>query len=481
MTALRRWLAGSAAGAFLGLGLCSPAEAWGPTTRTAIVAAGTHLLGQDASFTLSRSLKNVMLGAQLPDEEFNRQFPLFAVDPVGAIQREMILLQTMKSDRIDPYYAYRLGVLGRMVADATAPLINGGSTRERYYADVDKVIDRANLQPATRKFVDPRAYFSLVQSQAASNDRTIELEYQAGAGFSGIARAALGQDASRSVNAVADVWHTLLTAPASAFEEPAAAKRDYVLGAIDFYLQQRNLSEAQATYELAMDEDLIDTNVQKKIGDLYFDHGLYDQAIVEYQKILAKDSSQRDVVERVAEYHEMTGDAAADENRLEAARDSYAKAVEANSLHSGAQRKLLNIEARIFAREERLIQQRAAIDEARELENRAEEAAIRRDYARAISLLQDAQNRYGTVTDEFAAESREAINGQRIVMMRTKELKQELIGNSTDLSGSSAPFDASQIAAQTPDVSRKALENMLQIEYRNAVTALGQQSEGLQP
>lgn len=474
-TSTRRWLAGGAAGALFGLGLCGGADAWGPTARTAIVAAGTHLLGQDAAFTLSRSLRNVLLGAELSDEEFNKKFPLYAVDPVGAIQREMVLLQTMKSDRIDPYYAFRLGVLGRMVAGATAPLVNDSPTQDRYYTDADQAIGRTNLQPAPRKFVDPRAYFSLVQGQAGANDRTIEIEYQSGIGFNGIARAALGQDASRSVNAVADVWHTLLTAPASAFEEPTAAKRDYVLGAMDFYLKQRELGEAQATYALAAEDSLIDTNTQKKIGDLYFDNGLYDQAIVEYQKILARDPGQRDVVTRVAEYYELTGDTAADSDKLEAARDAYAKAVEANSLHPEAQRKLLNMEARIFAREERLGQQRAALEEARALENRAEEAAIRRDYARAISLLRDAEDRYGSVTDEFAVESREAINGQRIVMMRTKELKQELIDNSADLSGSSAAFDARQIASQTPDVSRKALEDMLQTEYRSAVRALGEQ------
>lgn len=481
VTSGRRWLACVAAGALFGFGLCGGADAWGPTTRTAIVASGTHLLGQDASFTLSRSLKNVMLGVELPDTEFNRQYPLYAVDPVGAIQREMVLLQTMKSDRIDPYYAFRLGVLGRMVASATAPLAGGGSTQTRYYTDTDQAIARTSMVPAPRKFVDPRAYFGMVQSQAAANDRTIELEYQQGIGFNGIARAALPQDASRSVNAVADTWHTLLTAPAAAFEEPTAAKREYVLGALDFYLKQKNLAEAQATYAFATDEGLVDTNTQKKIGDLYFDNGLYEQAIVEYQKILAKDPGQRDVVERVAKFYELTGDTAVDSDKLEAAREAYAKSVEANSLHTDSQRKLLNVEAKIFAREERLVQQRAAIEEAQAIEGRAEEAAIRRDYARAIALLRDAEGRYASVTDEFAAESNLAVNGQRIVMMRTKELKQELIDNSATLSGSGAAFDARQIASQTPDVSRKALEDMLQSEYRSAVDALGQQSDGLQP
>ncbi len=448
-----------------------------------MVSAAAHVLGQDPAFTLTRLSRYVTLGADLPQEEFEKLHPLYKVDPVGAIQREMILLQSLRGDRIDPYYAYRLGSLGRMVADATAPLVTGsnGGLRERYYGDVEKVINRAGLEMASRKVVDPRPYFSFVQAQASANDQTIEIEYRSGTGFSGIARAALPADASRSVNSVADVWYTVLTSQAAAFDQPDSAKRDFIVGAIGFYLKQKNTAEAEASYEAAEEQGLMDINLRKAIGDLFFDNGLYDRSIIEYQKILTSDPSRRDVIERVARYYEITGDDAVKLEKLEAAREAYAKALEADKLHPEAQRKLLNVEAKIYARDERLVSQRTSIEQARSLENRAEEAARRRDYARAISLLRDAEARYAEITDEFPAESKDATTGRRTVLMRTKEIKQQLIDNSASLSGSSAAFDARQLAGQSAGVSQEALKKMLQSEYASAVRALGSQMDEAQP
>src|SRR5262249_53561948 len=160
------------------------------------------------------------------------------------------------------------------------------------------------------------------------------------------------------------------------------------------------------------------TQMQKGVADLFFDSAHYDRAMVEYQKILAVEPGRRDVVERVAKFYEITGDDAVKAEKLEAAREAYGKALEANSLHPDAQRKLLNVEAKIYARDERLTKQRTAIDEARNFEDRAEEAAARRDYAMAISMLNNASQRYGEVTDEFPAETKDANTGRRTVEMR---------------------------------------------------------------
>src|SRR5690606_33593746 len=123
---------------------------------------------------------------------------------------EMSLLQAVRSDRIDPYYAYRMGVLGKMVAQAVAPLADAPpNIKSAYYADVDGAIQGARLQNSQRKLVDPRPYFNGVIRDARSNAQTIILEYQAGDGFQGLAKNAVPGHASRAVAAVADVWHTI--------------------------------------------------------------------------------------------------------------------------------------------------------------------------------------------------------------------------------------------------------------------------------
>ncbi len=456
---------------------CMPAGAWGPDTQVAIVSAGTRLLGQDSTFSLHQFLKYVNQGASIAPDRQRALFPAFSIDHVNAIQREMILLQSVRGDRIDPYYAYRLGALGKLVAQATAPLAEseGSTVRAQYYADVDGAIDQTNLRPERRKVVDPRAYFSLLRSQASQNEKTIEVDYRGGVGFSGFARSSLPHDASRSVNAVADVWYTVLTAQMPLYDQPVGAKRDYILDGLDFYLSLGNLEEAKAIYESAQDMNLMDNNLRKSIGDKYFAAGQFDRAMVEYQKILESAPDRRDVVERVAVFYEQAGDRAREKGDLEGAREAYAKAVDANSLLTDAQRKLLDVDSKIASRDQRLVVQRSAADEARELENRAEESAVRRDYAQAIALLREAEEKYASVTDEFPEEAKLANVGQRNVSLRLKELKQELIANSRTLSGSGFVQDAQQIAGNTPDASMDALKSMVGAEYRGAVRALGDQ------
>ena len=457
----------------LALALATPASAWGPTAQSSISNAAAHVLSREDNFPLTQLIKYVHEGASLPAAELDQLHQLFPIDPVGAIQREMYLLQSVRTDRIDPYYAYRLGTLGAMVVRATAPLAQtSASARREYYADVERSIDGVDLRVDRRKQVDPRAYFNLVTADAWANDQTILVDYRGGVGFSGYARSALSIDASRSVNAVADVWYTIISSAAPVFELSPSNIRDYSIGAIQFYLKLGNFEEVEEAYRDATAQGMITTAMRKSIGDLYFEAGFAERAIEEYEKVLADSPGQRDVTERISQYYEGVGDAAIARNNLEDARDAFALALNVDSLHPTAQRKLLSVEARIFARDERLISQRLATEEALSYENRAEEASVRRDYAMAISLLREAQSQYAAVTDEFPAEARVAELGNRNVGLRIAELKGELIENAQSLSGTGFRFDAQRLASQTGDRNEQALKRMLNEEYDRALEAL---------
>jgi len=452
------------------------ASAWGPVTQTSITTAAAHVLARDDEYPLTKLLRYVRQGAEVSPAVQNEMHPLFEIDHVGAIQREMFLLQSVRGDRVDPYFVYRLGVLGKLVVQASAPLANSSTrVRDRYYADVERGIDGVDLDVQARKLVDPRAYFTFITSEASKNDQTIIIDYQGGIGFRGYPASALSIDASRSVNAVADVWYTILSSAAPAFELSPSNMREYTLGAVRFYLEARNLREADAAYQEAEARSILTIDVQKSIGDLFFDAGLAERAIEEYQKVLTRSPGRRDVTERMSRHYELVGDEAMSRRNLEDARDAYTKALQIDSLHPDAQRKLLDVESRIFARDERLVTQRIAAEEARELEHRAEEAAVRRDYAQAIALLRQAEQRYGKITDEFPAEARTANIGLRNVVARMGELKQELITNAQSLSGTGFRFDARRLAATTDDRNQQALQEMLSAEYERALQELRRQ------
>lgn len=458
------------------LPLTAPAAAWGPVAQTSMTTAAAHVLSRDDYYPVTRLLRYIRDGSAVSEELQAEMHPLFAIDRVGAIQREMSLLESVRGDRVDPYFAYRLGVLGRLVVQATAPLARADTpVRARYYADVENNIDGVDLRMASRKLVDPRAYFALVMSAARDNDQTIIVDYQGGVGFVGFARASLPYDASRSINAVADVWFTILSTSAPAFELSSSNMRDYTLGAMRFYLATGNYQEVASAYSDATARGIATADMQKDVGDLFFDAGLPERAIEEYQKVLLRSPGRRDVIERISEHYVTVGDEAMARRDLEDARDAYAAGLDADTLHPNAQRKLLEVEALIYARDERLIAQRLAASQAREYEDLAEEAALRRDYARAITLLRDAERKYREVTGEFPAEARMANLGQKNVGLRMQELKSELITNAQALSGTGFRFDARSLAAATGDRSEDALRDLHRREYEGAVQALREQ------
>ena len=87
------------------------AFAWGSRTQLTIVSAAVRLVSRDGSIPLARLDHEIQRGASAERPPY-----LVTANAVNTIESEMYLLQAMRSRRIDPYYAYRLGALGRLVS-----------------------------------------------------------------------------------------------------------------------------------------------------------------------------------------------------------------------------------------------------------------------------------------------------------------------------------------------------------------------------
>lgn len=456
------------------------AAAWGPVTQVSIVSTAVHVLSQDRSIRLSNLQNYVREGASISQAEQDRLFPAFAVDPVGVIEREMYLLRAVRGERVDPYYAYRLGLLGKLVAQATAPFASGNPEyRRRYFEDVDRHIQSVELRPSQRKVVDPRAYFSLVIGQARTQEATISADYQSGTGFNGVARAAISIDASRSVDAVTDVWYTLLsglsTGAGTAVEVSAATRQEYLLNAVDFYLKRGNLAEAQSSYARLRDANMLSVEVRKRIGDMYYDAGQFERAIEEYQAVLAVSPDRRDVRVRMADYYMQAGEQALERGRLEDARDNFELAYQADMLRTEAQRQRMRVDELIAARAVRLAEIREHLRQAREAESQAEAEALDRNFARAIALLNTARDLYGKVTREFPEEAFAADNGLKNIELLRREYRQQLIRNAQGLSGAGVEINVRKAAQRIEGPAEDALKALLDQEYRAALQSLRQE------
>jgi len=452
----------------------SPAWAWGQRTRVSIVTTAARVVSKGSGANLVRLERDIRDGAAISPSELVALIPVAAGNPLGAIEGEMYLLQAVSGGRVDPYFAYRLGVLGNLVAQVTAPLADSDPTvRDVYYSDVESVIEKVQLRPAKRAQVDPGSYLLEVRAEADERRELILTDYRAGLGFKGTAGAAVSEDASRSVNAIADIYQAILVSRVSSANISPSQIRDYAVRAIQFYIKRGNDAETEAAYNRLMTLNVATVDLQKQIGDMFYDAGKYERAMAEYRAVLALDPARRDVTERIAAYYVKMGDDALADERLEDARDAFTNALSADKLHPTAQSKLLESEKMISERDARLASSREALEAGDLKVSEAEQRAFRRDYGGAIGLLYEAQLAYNSVTEEFAPEFRAAQNGLLTTEGRLNQLRRDLVSNAPSLSGLGAGTIAkkqAEDAAQAANLS--ALKSLLDKQYQSELDRL---------
>jgi len=450
------------------------AFAWGPKANVAIVSTASRVISKDSSVPLANLDKDVRRGAGTLMGQIAEIIPGADVNPMNAIESEMYLLQAVRGSRVDPYYAYRLGVLGALVAEITSPMYGTNPTyRNLYYADVEANIDQVTLQSKRRVPVDPASYLPEVTSEAGVRADLIVIDYKSGLGFKGVAGTALSEDASRSVNAVADVLLTVLRGNVTVTNLSQSQIRDYILDAIRFYIGRDNDAETEAAYAKLMELGVTSVDLQKQIGDMFYDAEKFERAMQEYKSVLAQAPSRRDVVERIADYYVRQGDEALAGKKLEAALASYNDALEADMLHPTAQSKKLEAQGMIAERDARLEAERRALSEGDDLLRQADQLIFKQEYTEALALLREAKDSYGSITDEFPTEAQLARRGLLNTTQRINELQRDVVANAGSLSGLGAMSTVRTEAEEaTTSVDEAALRRLVEAQYQAELSKL---------
>lgn len=455
---------------------------WSPKTDQAVVSTAVRLLSKGKVIQLSKLDKDVMEGASVAPETMARLLPGLATSPVAAIQAEMYLLDAVRGSAIDPYFAYRFGVLGRLVAQITAPLTSeNAAIRARYYADVEKALPQTPLKPHERKKVEPLAYFEQLQRAVDSRKDLIIKDYQSGPGFDGVARASISDEITRSIDAVADVWYTILTQRVVQAGVSDSQKHDYVVQAMAFYVARGSEDEIDLNYRRLTEAIPKTPDMAKQVADLLYDAGMAERAVKEYQEVLAAEPHRKDVVDRISGYYMEQGELALKGQHLEQALEAYTQAAKADPLHPSAEAKRLEVEKLIADRDARLQVARSALEEGGRLESEAEQLILAQKLPEAFDALQKAQAAYESVTDEFRQECQAASAGIANISVRLRELKSDLTTNAQTLSGSGFRLDIQKMAAAADrDTAEKALHKItahqlsaemakLKAEYQNVL------------
>ena len=461
-----------------GLGAFAPeSAAWGPRTTMTVSGASAGVLNDAGVASLNARQRDIVQGASVSSDELVSLVPMAQTDPIAAISQEMYLLQAVRGQGIDAYFAYRLGVLGKLVANTTAPMATSDPfLRDQYYGDVDGAISSASLQSGRRVLVDPPAYFSRVLGDVSMREEVIVKDYESGLGFDGVARAALTQDVARSAHAVADVWYTIFRGTAAVANLPESQIDRYIVGGMQFYATREGAAGLDSAYERLTAIKPINSDLRKRIGDILYDSGQRERAVEEYKRVAEAEPSRRDVVQRIAEFYVEQGDGALNRRELEVAQVAFAEALRFDMLHPSAQEKRLQVERLIREREERMAADESRVEAADALRRQADVSASEGNLIVAMDRLQEAMGLYEAVSEEFPGPRAAAGMGINTVSVRINDMKNQLISNAGALSGSGSSVDA-RIAAEAGQQSTNeaALRRLVQQQYDSEIERLRQE------
>ena len=453
----------------------TPSWAWESKTQTSVVVASGHVLASSSTLPKKQFIEYLTMGTRISPEVEEQLYPNFDTNPGIALQREIYLLQAIKGDRVDPYFTFRMGALGKKIVEIARPMRNAPiELRDAYYQDVEKNIGKARITSKPVENINISEYFNQVMSEAARNDRTIRFDYGSDIGFSGIASNVLHEDASRAVNAVTNVWNTIINNKINNRNQSKTDMREYMLGAIDFYLKHKKINEVDAVYKQAESKRILTPELRKLVGDLYFNNEFYEEALRIYHALLSDNPSQRDVASQIAKYHILMGDREAKKGNLEDARDAYQLAAQVDSFADEATDKLTEMNMTIDKRDNRNMSQEDLNQKAIDSIANAEASAVGRDYAAAIQYLQEARDAYMGITSEFPELYKSKAIGMNQVKMKLDQMKDGLIKNAQRLSGSGAGYDARRLADMTEDAGPTTMQSMLKTEYDLAVKDIAQ-------
>jgi tetratricopeptide (TPR) repeat protein len=449
------------------LSLSTPALAWNVETQRAIITSAARVMSRDGDVPLARLERDLRAGASLSQTGLRGLMPQMD-NPVLAVHGEVQLLQAVRGDLVDPYLVFRLGALGRLVAQISAPMATAKPLyRDQFDGDVGQRIGKVALKPAPSEIVDPLTFLRQIKAEASSQNTLIQKDYQTGVGFKGISTNHYVGQVNRSVQAVVNIWRTALMGKIVIADVSDTQRDKYILDAMGFYVERGNLSEIDAAYARLMARRGKDGDLMKQIGDMFYAAEKRERAVQEYQAILTVQPSRTDVVRRIADYYVDMGNEELEKLRLEVARGHFAKALETDKLHPTAEVKRLTADKLISERDERERTAQEAVAAGKEFEETAEEKSLRKDYAGAISDLKHASEIYRNVTGEFPMQRRRAQLGMNTALTRISEMREELMRGATSLGGSLGGGTARKRAAERAAAQGdQALRSLLKGEYK---------------
>ena len=400
-----------------------PAYGWGKVAQRIIAWTAIRAVPPEQQQMLLTFEQELIDGATSSDEEVARYFRKASVgETARAVAHEMSLLRTELRRGLDEYTAYRFGVLSQIVADLNQPfgesrrssdqnIENISELRRQYEFDVDQALQGVRYGYKRRKPVyDTEAYFAGARRYIQQAEFFLSQDYTSGDGFGEYGLRSLNLYFDNAVNAVADIWFTVLR-PLQITPlippKPSAVGQFRIEGVRYFLKVGQDIQAANAVSRLHAD-GLMNVETEKRVSDAYYDTARHSRAIAGYLRVLEQQPNLLEVRARVSSYYYSLGSAYMRSGLLEEAQRAFEHVLAHDPQYRAARLALDTTIGLIAAREERHNQLRNRLRMAEASEARASRSAADRDYAGAMQHLHSAAGIYSVVTTEFHKEYRDA-------------------------------------------------------------------------
>ncbi len=413
----------------------SDAHAWGPRSMRSITAMALQVIKHDFPNTFRPGgivgpnfERDVMSGAGDGWQVIAERVPLNNDEEViQAIFSEIVLLREARRFGPTPYFAYRMGVLASLTAHAMLPYGFAWTSEEmalrrEIITDIENDIDNYSFSVAQKNRVFIRSatdYFSQRRSFHHEDKRLIAHDYNTSIGYDGMMRQAGRAYFVRAVEAIADVWNTVLRADAAMadFRLSKPSPRTltwYFIDEMEFLLNVKdNMLQVEKVYANFETVNPRLAEAYEQLGDIFYAHereSVRLRGVAEWRKAFEIGGPERrrigiklsnHYMEEGRRFLELAGRPGAEETDLNNALNAFERALDYNRMSEEAAELIQETHVAIRDRNERLEVTLNIIATGERIHEEANRYRESRDFANAISTYRQSIGFFEAIDDEF--------------------------------------------------------------------------------
>lgn len=437
------------------------AAAWGERAQRSLSSMALQVIKTDYPYAFQSEGSNyendVIAGSVAGLPALSDSFSTASdANAIQSIATEIELLRDVRKFGTGSYFAYRMGALGHAVAELMIPYGLAQDTEgQRLANQMDEDIDahlgqyRYKATQRTREFIrEPGQFFTRRRSFVHDDMRIIAQDYRLNRGYDGFLKEGGPAYFSRAVDAIADVWHTILREEPDPSQGSASPRMvsGYFVEEIGYLLgEKRNTNAADRAYDnfLKVNQQL--PEAYEQIGDQFYQLGTevgVKRAVREWRIAHNIGGTTRNRVANKLSGHFLeegrvflarTNEPGAAESDYTSALRSFEQALEFNRGSDEAAKLIQQTNVAIQERNERFQTTVEFISKGEQIREKADNMRNAEDFGNAIQTYRAAIVPYEAVDDEFEDQSKQAQDAISKIKSEIATVINKVLSQASDL------------------------------------------------